>query len=286
MLHFENAAPGVGIIATGVDVNHLGVDEWRALYRAWLDHNVLVVRGQDLAIEQFLDYSRRFGRLKPHRVRRTRHAQFPELTVMGENTRKADGKVDASVYARGQNWHTDGPWDTEVVKATQLYAVEIPSVGGDTLFANMYTAYDALPEALKRRIEGLEAEFVYGGRTRQGIDLLDSEDQARPPAVHPIARLHAETRRKSLYVNPIHIQRIVGLPHAESEALIDELFSYMVQPGAEYRHVWQRGDIVVWDNRSSIHSATGGYPINERRIHWRVTIMEDAEQGANLTRAA
>jgi taurine dioxygenase len=286
MLHIEKAAPGVGVIAIGVDVNHLSGDEWRSLYQSWLDHNVLVVRGQDLTIEQFLDYSRRFGRLKPHRVRRTRHAQFPELTVMGENTRKADGKVDTSVYARGQNWHTDGPWDAEVVKATQLYAVEIPSVGGDTLFANMYTAYDALPEALKLRIEGLEAEFVYGGRTRQGIDLLDPEDQARPPAVHPIARMHAETGRKSLYVNPIHIQRIVGLAPQDSDALIDELFSYMVQPGAEYRHSWRKGDLVVWDNRSSIHSATGGYPIGERRIHWRVTIMEDAAQGASLTRAA
>jgi taurine dioxygenase len=219
-------------------------------------------------------------------VRRTRHAEYPELTVMGENTRKSDGKVDASIYARGQNWHTDGPWDTDVVKATQLFAVEIPSYGGDTLFANMYTAYEALPEALKRRIEGLEAEFVYGGRTRQGIDLLDPEDQARPPAVHRIARVHAETGRKSLYVNPIHIQRIVGLSHEESEALIDELFSHMVQPGAEYRHAWQRGDLVVWDNRSTIHSATGGYPISERRIHWRTTIMEDAAQRASLTRAA
>jgi alpha-ketoglutarate-dependent taurine dioxygenase len=285
MLHIERAAPGVGVIAAGVDVNHLSGDEWRLLYQAWLDHNVLVVRGQELTIEQFLDYSRRFGRLKPHRVRRTRHAQYPELTVMGENTRKADGKVDTSVYARGQNWHTDGPWDTEVVKATQLYAVEIPSVGGDTLFANMYTAYEALPPALKQRIEGLEAEFVYGGRTRQGIDLLDPEDQAAPPAVHPIARVHAETGRRSLYVNPIHIQRIVGLSHEEGEALIDELFAYMVQPGAEYRHAWRKGDLVVWDNRSSIHSATGGYPIHERRIHWRVTIMEEpAAEG--LTRAA
>jgi taurine dioxygenase len=276
MLKIEKPQPRIGAIATGVDVKRLSEADWQALYRAWLDNNVLVVRGQELEIEDFLAYSARFGRLKPHRVRRTRHAQYPELTVMGEGTKKADGTVDKSVYARGQNWHTDGPWDTEVVKATQLYGVQLPSVGGDTLFANMYAAYDALPDALKRRIDGLQAEFAYGGRTRQGFDLLEPEDQARPPAVHPVVRVHSETGRKSLYVNRIHIMRIVGLPEAESDALIEELFGYMLQPGAEYRHQWEKGDLVIWDNRSSIHSAAGGYPLHERRIHWRTTIMEDA----------
>jgi taurine dioxygenase len=286
-MQIQHPEPRIGAIATGVDVNRLSDAEWRTLYQAWLDRNVLVIRGQDLTIEQFLEYSKRFGRLKPHRVRRTRHPQHPEITVMGDNVRKADGKIDASIYARGQNWHTDGPWDTEVVKATQLYAVEIPSVGGDTLFANMYTAYDALPEALKKRIEGLSAEFGYGGRTRQGFDLLDPADQALPPAVHPVVRTHAETGRKSLYVNPIHILRIVGLSEAQSEALIDELFGYMVQPEAEYRHKWQKGDLIVWDNRCSIHSATGGYPLSERRIHWRTTIMEGpAAASPGLDRAA
>ena len=287
MLKIEKPEPRIGAIATGIDVKSLGDEEWNTLYRTWLDRNVLVVRGQDLDIEQFLEYSARFGRIKPHRVRRTRHPQYPQLTVMGEKTKKADGQVDTAIYARGQNWHTDGPWDTEVCKATQLYAVEIPSVGGDTLFANMYAAYDALPDTLKRRIEGLQAEFAYGGRTRQGIELLEPEDQARPPAVYPIVRVHSETGRKSLYVNKIHIMRIVGLPDAESDALIEELFGYMLQPGAEYRHKWQKGDIVIWDNRSSIHSATGGYPLSERRIHWRVTIMEDpARSSSTLDRAA
>src|SRR3546814_12112781 len=104
---------------------------------------------------------------------------------MGVNTKSASGSVDQSVYGRGANWHTDGPWDTEVCKATQLYAVEIPSCGGDTLFANMYAAYDSLPDALKQRIDGLQAEFVYGGRTRQGHDLPEPEEPALPPAVHP-----------------------------------------------------------------------------------------------------
>ena len=275
-MKIERPVPGIGAIATDVDVRALSEADWSALYRAWLDGIVLVVRGQTLGIEQFLAYSRRFGRLKPHRVKRTRHAEFPELTVMGIGTRKADGKVDKTIYDRGGGWHTDSPWDTEVCKATQLYAIAIPSYGGDTLFASMYEAYETLPESLKRRIAGLKAEHVYGGRGRRGNDLLDPEDRNRPPAVHPIVRVHEETGRTSLYANPYHIVRIQGLSDADSEALIAELAAHMIETKAQYRHKWQVGDIVIWDNRCALHSATGGYPIEEKRIHWRVTIMQDS----------
>ena len=138
----------------------------------------------------------------------------------------------------------------------------------------MYAAYDALPARLKARIEGLNAAFGYGGRSRQDFDLLEPEDQARPPAVHPLARTHPESGRKSLYVNPTHILGIVGLPEAEGAALIEELLSTMLQPGAQHRHKWRVGDLAIWDNRCSVHAAAGGCPPDESRIHWRVTIME------------
>ena len=131
---------------------------------------------------------------------------------MGVGTRKADGQVDKTIYDRGGGWHTDSPWDTEVCKGTQLYGIEIPSYGGDTLFASMYEAYDTLPETLKKRIEGLKAEHVYGGRGRRGNELLEPEDRNLPPAVWPIVRTHEETGRKSLYANPYHIVRIQGSP--------------------------------------------------------------------------
>ena len=274
-MKIERPHPRIGAIATDVDVRALSESDWNALYQAWLDGVVLVVRGQTLGIEEFLAHSRRFGRLKPHRVKRTRHADFPELTVMGIGTRKPDGQIDKTIYDRGGGWHTDSPWDSEICKATQLYAIAIPSYGGDTLFANMYEAYETLPEGLKKRIAGLKAEHVYGGRGRRGNDLLDPEDRNRPPAVHPIARVHEETGRTSLYANPYHIVRIQGLSEADSEALIAELASHMTATPAQYRHKWQVGDIVIWDNRCALHSATGGYPIEEKRIHWRVTIMQD-----------
>lgn len=273
-MRLETPESGLGVIATDVDVNDLAPAGWDALYKAWLDHNVLVVRGQKLTIDQFLAHSRRFGRLKPHRVRKTRHPEYPELTVMGVNMKSADGTVDTTLLQRGGDWHTDGPWDTEIVKATQLYALEVPSVGGDTLFSDMYAAYENLPDALRKRIAGKDVEFAYGGRARRSIALLDAEDRDLPAAIHPIVHVHAETGRKSLYVNPIHILRIVGLEKEESDALIDELFTHMLQPNAQYRHQWQAGDIVIWDNRCTVHKAAGGYPLHEKRVHWRVTIMQ------------
>jgi taurine dioxygenase len=277
-MKLEKPDPRIGAIATEVDVRALSEADWTALYRAWLDGIVLVVRGQTLTMEEFLAYSRRFGRLKPHRVKKTRHAHYPELTVMGLGTRKPDGQVDPAIYNRGGDWHTDSPWDTEICKATQLYGIAIPSRGGDTLFANMYEAYDTLPEALKKRIDGLKAEHAYGGRKRKGHELLEPEDRLRPPAVHPVVRLHEETGRKSLYANPTHILRIEGLGDGESDALIRELTAHMVATPAQYRHKWAVGDIVIWDNRCALHAATGGYPIDEQRIHWRVTIMQDAAE--------
>ena len=268
----------IGAIATGVDVRALSDADWNALYRTWLDSIVLVIRDQTLTIEEFLAYSRRFGWLKPHRVMRTRHPDHPELTVMGVGTRKPDGKVDRAILERGGGWHTDSPWDVEICKATQLYAIAIPSQGGDTLFASMYDAYDTLPERLRTRVADLKAEHVYGGRGRRGNELLEPEDRLRPPAVHPIVRTHEETGRKSLYANPYHIVRIQGVCDAESEELIAELTDHMVATTAQYRHKWQVGDIVIWDNRCALHSATGGYPIEEKRIHWRVTIMQDASE--------
>ena len=119
MLKLEQPSPEVGVIATGVDVTRMTGSQWAALYRAWLDHSVLVVRAQQLDIDQFLAYGRRFGRVKPHRVHRTRHPQYPELTVMGTDTKKADGTTNASIYNRGVSWHTDGPWDEEICKATE-----------------------------------------------------------------------------------------------------------------------------------------------------------------------
>lgn len=273
-MNVEPTGTDLGAIVTGIDMNTLSEAEWKELYGLWLRHHVLVVRDQHFSMEQFLNHGRRFGRLKPHRVQRTRHPDYPELTVMGVGTRTATGKVDQAVYTRGANWHTDGPWDSEVCKATQLYGLEIPSQGGDTLFVNMHTVYERLPEDLRNELNPLEAEFVYGGRTRQGIDLLEPEDRTQPPAVYPVARRHSETGRTSLFINPVHFVRFRDMPPAQSDALAERVLRDLVPEGMAFRHQWRRYDYVIWDNRCLLHAAAGGYPIEEKRIHWRATIME------------
>lgn len=273
-MQIEKAAPLIGAIVTDIDVRELSERDWQTLYRTWLDTHVLIVRGQTLTKANYVAYSRRFGTLKPHRVKKTRDPEQPEITLMGVTSLAKDAGAEKLILNRGQGWHTDSPWDTEICKATQLYGLEIPSYGGDTLFASMHAAYDALPARLQERIQNLKVEFGYGGRDRKGIDLLDPADQALPPAVHDMVRVHPETGRKSLYVNPYHVIRVAGMPEAEGDRLLAELYWYMLQPNAEYRHKWRVGDIVIWDNRCTVHSAAGGNPSDERRVHWRTTIMQ------------
>ncbi len=264
----------IGAIISDVDVTNLSDDEFDLIYRTWLDHNVICVRGQNLDKPQFLDYCAKFGRIKPHLVKRTRDPDYPNVTVMGINKRKPDGTLDKSILTRGVGWHTDLPWDQEICKGTQLYGQAIPSRGGDTLFANMYTAWDRLPDDLKARIQDKRAAFVYGGRKNPHSDFLTDDDRKLALAIHPMVRVHEETGRTSLYVNPFHVIRVEDMPAEESDALLDELFTHLVDEETVYRHQWEVGDVVIWDNRCSMHSATGDYPLEEDRIHWRVTIMQ------------
>jgi taurine dioxygenase len=276
MIQVRRLGKQIGAEILGVDVRKLDDAGFAQIYRAWLDANVVVVPGQALEIEDFLRYSRRFGLVVPHPSKSTRHPDYPEITQLGVNKFDEAGKLDMAIYRRGaEGWHTDGAYDQEPFKATQLYALAVPSRGGNTLFASMYAAYEGLPQRLKDRLEGRIGVFTYGGR-RKATALLNQEDRDWKPVFHPIVRTHPETRRKALYFDPGKILRIEGLEPAESDALIDELTERMIQPDGEYHHQWRKGDIVIWDNRCSYHKAAGDYPPEEDRIHWRVSIKERA----------
>jgi taurine dioxygenase len=274
MIEVRRLGKQIGAEIVGVDVKKLDDAGFAQIYRAWLDANVVVVPGQELAIPDFLRYSRRFGVVVPHPSKSTRHPDYPEITQLGVNKFDAAGQLDMTIYRRGaEGWHTDGAYDQEPFKATQLYALAVPSRGGNTLFASMYAAYDGLPQHLKERLEGRIGAFTYGGR-RKATALLNAEDRDWTPVFHPIVRTHPETGRKALYFDPGKILRIEGLEPAESDAVIDELTARMIQPDGEYHHQWRKGDIVIWDNRCSYHKAAGDYPPEEDRIHWRVSIKE------------
>ncbi|MFL5266290.1 MAG: TauD/TfdA dioxygenase family protein [Stellaceae bacterium] len=274
MLQIRKMGPQIGVEISGIDVKTMDEAEWSRIYRAWLDHNVMVVRDQDLEVPDFLAYSRRFGPIEPHPSKSTRHPDWPEITLLGVNKIDANGNIIDAIYRRGaEGWHTDGAYDQEPFKATQLYAIAVPSRGGNTLFCNAYAAYDALPESLKQRLDGVKGAFSYGGK-RGKSKLLNPEDQDWTPVYHPILRTHPETGRKALYFDPGKIVSIVGAEDRESDQLIADLKGYMIQPDAEYHHVWRKGDIVIWDNRCSYHRAAGDYPPEEDRIHWRVSIKD------------
>jgi putative 2-oxoglutarate oxygenase len=274
MIQVRRLGQQIGAEIRGVDVKTIDDASFATIYRAWLDYNVVVIPGQELQIEDFLRYSRRFGIVHPHPSKMTRHPDYPEITVLGINKFGPDGQLDLAIYRRGaEGWHTDGAYDQEPFKATQLYALAIPSTGGDTLFASMYAAYQALPERLAQRLDGRLGAFSYGGR-RKATALLNQEDRDWKPVFHPIIRIHPETGRKTLYFDPGKILRIEGVDAHESDALIEELTDCMIQPHAQYRHHWRVGDIVIWDNRCSYHKAAGDYPPDEDRIHWRVSIKE------------
>ena len=145
----------IGAEILDVDVRSLSAQDFDSIYQTWLRSGVLAIRDQSLTISEFLEHGRRFGSLLEHPSKMTRHPEHPELTVMGINKFDVDGNLIRAVYARGgESWHTDGAYETVSFKATQLYALAIPSRGGDTLFASMYAAYEALPNDLKENLEG------------------------------------------------------------------------------------------------------------------------------------
>ena len=278
MLEVRPLSDRLGAEVAGVDLKSLDDDEFARIYDAFLQHIVLVFRDQDLTMEDFIAHGRRYGPLRPHIVQKSRHPVLPELMVMDNkivDTKKgAEDNPSVNLVKRGAVWHTDTSYDYVTAKATQLYARAIPSTGGDTLFSNAYAIYDRLPAVLKDRIEGLSATYKYGGRLKREVQLLEEEDRVRPAAVHALVRVHPETGRKAIYFNPGQVMDIPGLDTAESEDLIATLTELVESPDGDFRHKWRVDDLVIWDNRCLVHAATGDYPPEERRIHWRTTMME------------
>ncbi len=283
MLEVRRAAPKIGAEITGIDVRKVEDATFRAIYAAFLAHIVIVVRGQQLTEQEFLDFSSRFGELKVHITKKAQHPRYPHILLMDNrmlDTRQGieDKSAPALLAKIGNVWHTDTSYDYVTAKATGMYSINVPSSGGDTLFSNSYAAYDALPHSLRTRIEGLSASYVYGGRLKRQQERMEDAERGRPAAVHPLVQTHPETGRKSLYFNDGQIIRILGVDTAQSAALIEELASVTGSTEGDYRHKWQAGDVVLWDNRCSIHCATGDYPVNERRTNWRTTIMQPGWQ--------
>ena len=192
------------------------------------------------------------------------------------STLMPDGTTDKTAI-RAEDWHTDDSYFAIPAKATLLHGIEIPSRGGGTWFCNMHSVYEALPAKLRQRIDGMRAIHGYDTpRARNRPSARTPQEIAETPDVeHPLVRTHPETGRKALYLNPNRLDRIVGLERAESDALLDELADEARKPQHHFGHVWTAGDIVIWDNRATMHRVMIDYPTGEPRVMQRVLIEGD-----------
>jgi taurine dioxygenase len=241
-----------------------------ALNDAFAEHHVLVMRDQHFGPEEFKVAAQVFGELQQHDKKEHHIPGHPDVYYVSN-----DEIVNGRRIIPGETFHTDHSNHPRPPKATMLYAVELPSKGGDTQYVNMHEAYDDLPADTKTRLDGLKAVHVYLSKYSPrplGSITADSLRDVPPPGVHPIVRTHPDNGRKALYLNPVRIESIEGMEDAEALKLIDELMRHSTQKKYEYRHQWRYGDWVIWDNRSVMHQANPDYDMNERRYLYRLML--------------
>jgi taurine dioxygenase len=287
MLYLRPLAEDFGAEAVNADVSQpLSDAAFDEIERAFFDAQVLVLRAQHLTAAQFVGWAHRFGPPEPHVIDQFHHPADPNILILS-NRRNAEGKplglADAGTY-----FHTDYSYLQMPARATTLYSIEVPSRGGDTLFANQYAAYDDLPGAMKSRLEPLVAIHHYGNRrdqddsSRTVASVLTDEQKAKMPLItHPIVRTHPVTGRKALYAISGSSFGIVGMPDGEALALLDELAAHATQPEYVLRLSYGVGDVVIWDNASLLHSATLTDPDDPRTL-WRITIKEPAASRSDV----
>jgi taurine dioxygenase len=263
----------IGCEVKGIDLRRpLEPDAAQAIYRTWLDYAVLVFRDQDLTQEDLIRVTALFGEFAPlGRPAHTLPKGFAKIlpNIMLISNIRENGETIGALPDGEMMFHHDTIHRDEPHKATLLYSVEIPTYGGDTLFASGTAAYDTLDPAMKKKLEGLRAVnfYVYNSVKRDDKQAVDATSQA----VHPVVRTHEETKRKALYVNRLMSVRIEGMPEAESDALLNLLFDHAEKPEFVYTHVWRKGDLIVWDNRCSSHARTD-FPADQRRLLLRTTV--------------
>lgn len=271
-ISFRPLSHALGAEVQGVDLaGPLSNSEFDQIHRTFLERGILLFRDQKISREQHIAFSRRFGELDTHdALPRDRDPDHPELLLV-TNIPKANGAPSDSKYT-GQLWHSDMSFTLVPSLGSLLRGITIPPVGGDTMFTNMYMAYDTLSDGMKKMIEGLHA--IHTG-SRKIVDL--SADRAaeqkklNPPIAQPVVRVHPETGRKALYIGE-KVSCFVDMTEAESRPLIDYLVRHATRPQFVYRHQWRPDDIVLWDNRCTMHIALGDYAEGEIRHLERTTV--------------
>ena len=287
------SSPGIKVIPApdafgaeihGVDLRTIDSDDFSGLYRAWLGHSVLLFRGQSLTDDDLIAFSRKFGELDlaPIQESGRRFVEgHPEIYVVSNVME--NGAPIGSLGAGEATWHTDMSYMQDPPKASILYALEVPSLGGNTYFCNMYRAYESLPEQFKRRIEGLmlkhDGTYNSGGYVRQGITAAD-DPMTSPGAFHPLVCTHPETKRRLLYLGRRRNAYIDGLSLPDSESLLDQLWAYATREEVAWQNQWRVGDLVLWDNRCTMHRRDS-FDASSRRIMHRTQIKGETRPSSS-----
>jgi taurine dioxygenase/putative 2-oxoglutarate oxygenase len=264
----------IGTEVRGIDVTEdIPARDYDRIYQAWIDTTILLFRGQTMTPAQHIAFTRRFGEVVKYTRDEFSEGGSPEILILSNITK--DGKLIGSPVS-GRVWHTDGHYLVEPPAGSMLYAIETPPVGGDTWFANMVAAYDALPAVTRERIEGLKVVI-----SRRQSRPYNYPDRPMPPPeeletwidmLQPLVRTHDVSGRKAIYAGGNVPWRIDGMPVEESLPLITFVQEFSVQPRFTYRHRWFPGDIILWDNRSAMHKATPYDQLAYRRLMHRTTV--------------
>tara|TARA_A100001015_G_scaffold120913_1_gene134066 strand:- start:3502 stop:4326 length:825 start_codon:yes stop_codon:yes gene_type:complete len=265
-------SPALGAVIYDIDLSQpLSDSDYNELHALWLQYAVIVVRDQTLGPQQQLDFAKKIGEPQPYPLLKGLDG-FEMITPV---LKREDEKVNF-----GGLWHSDTTYQDKPPKATLLYARELPPIGGDTLFANQYLAYETLSEGLKTTLAGLKAVCVSGKgkaaatRSKRVAETGITVDEDALIGIHPIVRTHPETGKKALFVNEGHVSHIHGWSIEESSGLLSFLYKHMIKEEFQCRVNWKEGDITLWDNRCVLH-----YPVNDyhgyRRLLHRITIAGD-----------
>ena len=264
-----------GTEALGIDLSQPLDDATFAwIERAFAENPVLVFRNQQLGPAEIASFGRRFGAPRQHALIKCRHREYPEVSWL--TNVEADGKVDWYGVKRATDWHTDSTYEAEPPLLAMLYAMEVPSAKGGTMFADMRAAYDALDDAMKERLaslvglhgrhDGPAGVRLYEGDPQQTLDRKYTE-KARPAIVQ-----HSVTGRSILFVNPLHTHGFEGMAKDAAWALIEQLADHATQERFVYYHTWRVGDVLMWDEQATMHRGAGDYRPDERRVMLRTIV--------------
>ncbi|MEO2031955.1 MAG: TauD/TfdA family dioxygenase [Planctomycetaceae bacterium] len=265
----------VGAKIEGVDLaRELNDDLFNEIYQAFLHYQVLIFSDQDIPPERQLEFGRRFGEPQVHVLNQFHDRRFPELYVLSNLDEK--GQPDGRHPDPGTlYWHTDGSWTKRRTIATMLYSIETPRQGGETQFANMYRAYDALTGSMKKRLDALEAvhHLNFHKQRRDPTPLTAEQVRSAPPVRHAVVRHHPETGQQTIYLGDM-AESIVDLNREEGRALIERLNDFITRSEFVFSHKWSPREFVVWDNRCTLHRSTPYDTGTERRVMRRLTVLD------------